>query len=245
MQEMFTTLSPYPLFAILVGSLVGSPHCAAMCGGFVALSSEGGSSLHRFLYHLGRLTTYLVLGGIAGTVGASISDIGTHFGISNLALLGSALILILWGILLLIPALSPRFVHGRTMQLLGLPLRKALSIRKTTAPVLFAFLLGAVTTLLPCGWLYVYVALAASSGDAVRGGLVMIFFWVGTLPILLFLGRVTTLIQSRWGQKFPLIKASVLILAGTLSLVAHLSLHSSCHTGGDTHVAREHEGHHH
>ena len=95
------------LFAVLLASFLGSSHCAAMCGGFVAfyscqsgshdkVSSERHSALlprfahqfaHRFAhhaaYHCGRLLTYSLLGALAGIVGGSLDSLGILLGIQT------------------------------------------------------------------------------------------------------------------------------------------------------------------
>ena len=63
------------LAAALLAGLVGSPHCVGMCGGFAAACgapSGRASGLDRAAWHLGRLTTYAVLGGLAGGFGSLI-----------------------------------------------------------------------------------------------------------------------------------------------------------------------------
>jgi sulfite exporter TauE/SafE len=62
------------LLTILGTSLLGSVHCAAMCGGFVCLYSGSGPARHtgaapHVAYNAGRLVSYLLLGAIAGSVG--------------------------------------------------------------------------------------------------------------------------------------------------------------------------------
>ena len=60
------------LLAVLGASLLGSVHCAAMCGGFVCLYSGTGASRHKgaaphAAYNAGRLVSYLLLGALAGS----------------------------------------------------------------------------------------------------------------------------------------------------------------------------------
>ena len=60
---------------VLMASLVGSVHCAGMCGGFVCFYAGAGvndassprpSLLHAHaLYNIGRLLSYLILGALA------------------------------------------------------------------------------------------------------------------------------------------------------------------------------------
>ncbi|MBD3633348.1 MAG: sulfite exporter TauE/SafE family protein, partial [Methylophaga sp.] len=64
-----------------------------------------------------------------------------------------------------------------------------------------AFLLGMVWGWLPCGLVYAALAVAATAGDPVKGGLVMLAFGAGTLPAVmgagLFTGMLASLARSR------------------------------------------------
>ena len=66
------------LLLIFTASLMGSVHCAAMCGGFtlsLARPGQAGSSLARMtVYHAGKLFTYVFIGLAAGLAGAAMLD---------------------------------------------------------------------------------------------------------------------------------------------------------------------------
>src|SRR5271165_3109526 len=61
--------------AFLAG-LMGSAHCVAMCGGIAtALGTVRGGTApvwHTLLYQLGRISSYGLIGGLAGTLGAAV-----------------------------------------------------------------------------------------------------------------------------------------------------------------------------
>jgi len=50
--------------------------------------------------------------------------------------------------------------------------------------MILSWFLGILTGLLPCGWLYLFIATAAVSASATNGMVVMSLFWLGTLPYL-------------------------------------------------------------
>ena len=63
--------------SVLVASLLGSPHCAGMCGGFVCFyAAQGGRGQARAhaAYNFGRLFSYLVLGLLAGALGRTLEQ---------------------------------------------------------------------------------------------------------------------------------------------------------------------------
>src|SRR6476469_4611213 len=69
------------LLSVLGASLLGSVHCAAMCGGFVCLYSGTGPARHtgaapHAAYNAGRLVSYLVLGAVAGSATHGVDRIG-------------------------------------------------------------------------------------------------------------------------------------------------------------------------
>ena len=78
------------VLGIFLASLAGSPHCAAMCGPFLAFAAAGTDpSASRWhiagSYHVGRLVAYVTLGAIAGTLGAGVEQLGVLAGVSRLA----------------------------------------------------------------------------------------------------------------------------------------------------------------
>jgi uncharacterized protein len=80
------------LVAVFVASLLGSFHCACMCGPIAIWSSGTGSTQSTKMhivkisgYHLGRLITYLILGAIAGLAGTAVGYVGETAGVQSAA----------------------------------------------------------------------------------------------------------------------------------------------------------------
>jgi len=166
-MDAWMALAPAVGGAALAGA-AGSPHCVGMCGGFAVATgtSVGGSAA----WSLGRLTTYAILGGIAGSVGALVPGPGW---------VGTALaaVMLVWFALRLAgigAVATPSFpwftkVAGRLLA------RKGYGGR-------FAF--GAVNGLLPCGLVYAALAFPVAVGDPIGGALTMVAFGLGTVPAL-------------------------------------------------------------
>ena len=77
--------------AIFTASILGSFHCAGMCGAFLAVATGdlGGGGAGRPVlqtaYHVGRLVSYLCLGAAAGAAGGVVNIAGGLAGIRPLA----------------------------------------------------------------------------------------------------------------------------------------------------------------
>ncbi len=209
--------------ALFLGGLFGSvAHCGPMCAPFVIMQlGDGQPALRRLggvlpLYHLGRLTTYAVLGGIAGGFGGALTQLGEARWVVAL-LLGLA-------------ALAFLVQAGRGL-VRWLPLRRldALGerwggwIARLAAPLLHqsasGYRLGVILGLLPCGFLYGALIAAAATGNAWSGALAMTAFALGTMPMLMAVGLLGGALFAHWrrlaAEIAPLVfLANALILAG-------------------------------
>jgi sulfite exporter TauE/SafE len=89
-------------------------------------------------------------------------------------------------------------------------------------PLARASAIGLVTTAIPCGFLYGFVAVAGGTGSPVAGLLVMIVFWAGTLPVLAGLGFVADRALGALRARLPIVSASILIVLGLLTLAGRM-----------------------
>ena len=218
------------VLAVLVASLVGSPHCAGMCGGLVCFYAGSGAGARgarrgHAAYHLTRLAGYLGLGGVAGALGAALDTAGRSAGLARVAAVASGALMVAWGLsrIALLQgihlALPPLSGFGTRLQVLMASRLRAMRDRSATAR---AATLGALTTLLPCGWLYAFVVTAGGTGSAVAGMLVMLAFWTGTLPMLLSLGMGVQRAAGPLARRLPLASAVLLVAIGLLSIAGKL-----------------------
>lgn len=218
--------------AVALASLVGSAHCAAMCGGFVAAYANGESqapsrrALSHLAYNGGRLLTYSVLGAAAGAFGRALDLAGHAAGLADAAGVITGALLVFWGAIGLFPApavirlrLKPKRGFGTWLSGLfaGFVQKPALAR---------ALLLGLSTTLLPCGWLYAFVALAAASGGALSGAVLMSAFWAGSLPMMLGLGWSLQGVARRLHSRLPRLRSALVFGVGVVALLLRFQVPS-------------------
>lgn len=221
------------LLSVAGASLLGSLHCAGMCGGFVAFYAGGDGSAKQFnwahvTYNGGRLLTYSLVGFAAGGLG-SIADVASAtLGLGSVAAAIAGSVMLLWGAALLLGALGVRLpklrLLGRLPDGMGRRLGQIMERARSQPPTLRAFILGISTTLLPCGWLYAFAVAAAGTASPLWGALVMAAFWSGTLPVMLGLGLGMKHLGARLRRHLPTLSALVLIVVGAASVLGRLNM---------------------
>ena len=214
---MNTELLPL-IGAVLVASVVGSLHCAGMCGAFVAMAvgldtPVSKTRLHA-AYNGGRLVIYSTIGALAGSIGG-VFDLGTQaIGLQRGAVSLAAATMIMLGLVALLSALGVRVPRFKGPKLFERIFVSAHRLASRFGPVRRAFIIGLLTGLLPCGWLYAFALLAAGTGSPLTGTLVMAAFWTGTLPVLISLGAGVRALSGLLGRYAPGAMACVIIGLG-------------------------------
>ncbi len=209
----------YPL--ILLGGLLGSSHCVGMCGGFAMLVGMNKATFRENLiaqlsYSAGRLMTYCTLGAISGYVGLKLVRSAPQL------LNVPAALCLLAGLLLLVEGLFATGIlkrrgvamipqAGCLMSPLFASMLKLPGLRN-------AFSAGLLTGMLPCGLLYAFVSLAASTGDLLRGMSVMLVFGLGTVPMMVATGAGAMLLKIATRQRLMKAAAWCVVLTGALTV---------------------------
>lgn len=204
------------LGAVFLASAAGSLHCVGMCGGLVAFVGAGRRAAA--LYHGFRGLAYLGLGAAAGALGAAVDFGGEALGWSRAAMVLAGVTMVAVGVAALLRA------RGRQLPKLPVPagLRRlfAAAHQKAAvqAPELRAAWMGALTALLPCGWLYAFVLAAAGTGSPWSGMAVMAAFWAGTVPALLAVAFGVRLLAHPLARRAPTMTAWLLVGVGVVTL---------------------------
>ncbi len=217
--------------AVFLASLLGSTHCAGMCGAFVVFAVAGGNrakqppaALLHGAYNLGRLMIYVCLGMAGGAAGATLELGASLAGIQHAAAMSAGALMAGIGIVTLLRLKGiriPRMPIPVPMRTLA---EKGHRHASQQPPLFRALLTGLLTTLLPCGWLYAFVITAAGTGHPIGGAIVMAVFWLGTLPIMIVVGVSLKKLTGPIAQRLPAMMALALVAVGLYTLICRTSL---------------------
>jgi len=208
--------------AFLIG-LVGSFHCAGMCGPIaLALPLQQGSWMHKMagglVYNLGRVITYSILGAIFGILGKGIHLAGFQ--------LWSSVVI---GVLMIVIVLFP-LVFGRKVSIEKLFGGYSYQLLKRFQKLFHAgsinsfFWIGLLNGILPCGLVYVAVAGAINTGEVVNAMIYMAMFGLGTIPVMLSISVAGNFISLGIRNMISRLTPYLVILLGTLFILRGLSL---------------------
>ncbi|QIE59719.1 sulfite exporter TauE/SafE family protein [Rasiella rasia] len=167
----------------LIFGLLGSFHCVGMCGPIAfLLPVDRKNPIKRVLqivsYHLGRLVTYGIIGLLFGFLGRKLDMFGAQQYIS--IAIGVVMIVVI-----LIPVRTFNRYNGtRFMYTWVGKIKSALGAELKRKSVDSFFTIGFLNGLLPCGLVYMAVFGSVAAGGAWNGSLYMVFFGLGTIPLM-------------------------------------------------------------
>jgi len=194
--------------------LVSSFHCVGMCGPLLmALPIQSLparlQNIALVVYHVGRLSTYTILGAVFGIAGRHIYVAGLQQWVS-----------ISIGVVILAIIIGQRLVKRPLWQPASLFfafLQKHIQRLWQKASVPNFLLLGALNGLLPCGMVYFALAAALNAGSLAGSTLFMLAFGAATLPLLFtvrYIGNrfISLRVRNNIRKSMPLLLAGVGVL---------------------------------
>ena len=211
---LFVILSHFPLFSsntidpnaglviVFVTGLLTSLHCIGMCSGFVisyAANSKGVTP--HLCYNASRMLSYVALGALLGLVGSVFTF---NDQLRSLLAIFAGLFMVVYGLSMFFPRLR-KFVT-----LPGLDVDK----HAKKSPVLFGLLNG----FMPCGPLQAMLIYAAGTGSAIDGGLTMLVFGLGTVPLMFLMGTAVSMASMKWTHKIVKFSAVLVLVLGIIML---------------------------
>lgn len=190
--------------------LLGNLHCMGMCGPLVMML---GQNQYRYYYFLGRLTSYSLVGLIAGQLGAVLNLFLAQYHLT-------ALISFLFGgfILLTSIALIGKF-HFPGYQWFAYKtqrLNNSLSILMLQDRAWPSFLFGFFTVFLPCGQTLIVFSACALSGSAFIGFINGFVFSLLTSPSLFLAMHMRSLLKTM-KQYYNIIMGCCAMIVGILA----------------------------
>lgn len=217
------------LLVFVAGALGSFGHCIGMCGPLVAsfsLPLAEGRLLHaNLLYHLGRITTYGMIGGATGLTGSFVGVASHIASLQKIVMTATGLLIALTGVVL-----------GGWFPALRLP-DKAIGQYRTVGRIVRLvsdgggpgafFPLGLALGFLPCGLVYGALLSSARAGmeagshaqGFLNGFLMMVLFGAGTVPGLLIVAKAAGLLGKKLRTRLYRAAAVAMIATGILFTV--------------------------
>lgn len=208
-----------PLVAAFVFGLAGSLHCVGMCGPLVLLLAQDEPSavqlqLRQGLYYLGKTGAYALLGAVAGALGAGLGSL--FAGVQDALSIVLGIMLVGIGIGLMRNA---RWLEGggALARLPGFRAALAFLVRRRSPTSTLA--LGFLNGFLPCGLVYAALAMAAASGSALGGALLMTAFGLATVPALFAVVTLGSLLRPARRARLGRLAGIVAVVAGAVTVL--------------------------
>lgn len=210
---------------LFVIGLLTSVHCVAMCGGIglsqcvpqgnAAGGGKGASLRPSFLYNLGRVISYTVVGGIVGAIGSVVSFSGAFKGVVQLA---AGIFMVIMGLNMLgifpwLKKLNPR-----------MPKIFARKIDREKGRSNSPLYVGLLNGLMPCGPLQAMQLYALSTGSPLTGALSMFLFSLGTVPLMFGLGALSSILSRKFTHRMMRVSAVLVTVLGVFMFSSGMSL---------------------
>lgn len=199
----------------LVG-MVTSIHCVAMCGGInlsqcVSSVPQGQeeSRLQKLrpslLYNAGRVLSYTIVGGVVGGLGSVVQFSGAAKGI----------VVILSGVFMVIMGLNMLGIFPQLRKFMP-HMPKAVAKKMYNGKKRGPFIVGMLNGFMPCGPLQAMQIYALGTGSALAGAASMLFFSLGTVPLMFGLGALSSFMSSKFTHKMMRVSAMLVVVLGVV-----------------------------
>ncbi len=214
------------ILMFISGLFGGFGHCLGMCGPLVAsytVAFKGKGLAPHILYNLGRISTYTLLGGLAAMT-ASFIGIAEHIQRFVMTLTGVVIVLMGMGLAGWLPPMP--FLRNQEIQASKF-LRKVKSISSEGLMPGSFYPLGIFAGFIPCGLTYTALIAAARAGmeaenyflGFLNGITIMLLFGLGTMPALLLLGKIISVIGAQMRLRLYRLSAILMIITGVIFIL--------------------------
>lgn len=210
------------LVSALILGLASNFHCLGMCGPIAMILPLNRKNYSTMIwgtmqYNVGRITSYITLGAIAGLIGLTVNIFSILQWLSIAA--GIALILFAWRYQLVrfIPKMNTGFQPMKYYQ-------KAMRWSVQSQSPFRLFVMGIVNGFLPCGMVYVALITATLGGNISNSMLAMLFFGVGTLPVMMAVPILSNKLNLNKNTSFKKVVPYMITMVGALVLLRGMNL---------------------
>jgi len=215
---------------LLIGLAAGFSSCMALVGGLVLGLSLKHNELYpeatvsekfrpHLFFNLGRVATYTFLGGLLGILGSTIQLSNFTLGSLTIAV---GLVMLLLGLQLI--EIFPRARKFKLTLPKGLSRLLGIGENQKEYSAKNSFILGGLTFFLPCGFTQAMQVLAVSTTSFLAGAFVMGLFAIGTMPGLLSIGGLASIIKGNLAKKFFKFSGLAIIIFAIFNLNNGLNL---------------------
>jgi sulfite exporter TauE/SafE len=166
----------------VIGIIASLSTCMAVVGGLVlsmsaTFAKEGDRVRPQLMFHIGRIVSFFILGGVIGAIGSAFTLSTTATFVLGLLI---AIVMLILGINLLdtfrwakklqpsMPKFIAKYAHGLS------------KFNHSLTPLI----VGVATFFLPCGFTQSMQLYTLTTGSFLNGGLTMLAFALGTFPVL-------------------------------------------------------------
>jgi uncharacterized protein len=211
------------LISAFVLGLLGSFHCVGMCGPIAFMLPVDRTNSYKktgqiAIYHFGRLLSYSIIGLIFGLVGKGLYIFGLQQQLS-----------IAIGVLMIVVVLIPyktfnKYNFSKPLFKLISKVKSALgkALKKKTPDTFLT--IGFLNGFLPCGLVYMAIFAAIASGNTIEGSLYMLFFGLGTIPLMTTAIYFSSILKGNMRQHIQKIIPVFVVLIGVLFILRGLGL---------------------
>ncbi|MDD4914950.1 MAG: sulfite exporter TauE/SafE family protein [Methylococcales bacterium] len=200
---------------LLMGALT-SVHCVGMCGplvfGYTAKIAGKGQRSYatHLLYGIGKTLSYTIIGGLFGEFGSIVAFTPFSRGVVGIL---AGVFLVLFGMHMLELF---RFLNHFQIRTPGFVMRFiGKEYRRQSNPFVIGLLNG---LMIICGPLQAMYVMAAGSGSWENGASILFFFGLGTLPLMLGFGVLTSLISHNVAPRILRFSGVIVIALGVIMM---------------------------
>ena len=208
--------------AFIIGLVASLSSCMAVTGGllvaFAAKYNEASPQLTgverlkpHIYFNVGRIASYTLFGGTIGALGAAITLSPQATSVLTIA---ASLVMIVLGLQML--KVFPSI--GRLLPVLPKPFAHRIHDFAARNSKSGAFVLGALTFFLPCGFTQALQLYVLTKGSFAIGALTMLAFALGTLPALLSLSALSSFAHGGFQKHFLRFAGAAVIVLGFLNI---------------------------